>query len=180
MLNDLRYALRTLRRSPGFAVSAILALALGIGANTAVFSVVYAVILKALPYDEPNRLVRLYETNRGLGAERGALSPGTFLDWQDRSRAFDSLAVFSQPGDALWAFKAGYEVVRLSRVSPSLFQVLRITHDCRVVRPKLREAARRRSRVRASAGTECGSALARRSLRAEFIVQAVSSCPEGR
>jgi predicted permease len=125
MLNDLRYALRTLRRSPGFAASAILALALGIGANTAVFSIIYAVILKPLPYDEPDRLVRLYETNRGQSLERGPLSPGTFLDWQARSRAFDSLAVFSVPGEALWSFRDGYEVVRLSRVSPSLFQVLR-------------------------------------------------------
>jgi predicted permease len=127
MLNDLRYALRTLRRSPGFAASAILALALGIGANTAVFSVIYAVLLKPLPYPQPQELVRLYERNAAQGIERGALSPGTFLDWQVRSRAFDSLAVFSVPGEALWSFKDGYEVVRISRVSPSLFQVLRIT-----------------------------------------------------
>ena len=79
MLNDLRYALRTLRRSPGFALSAILALALGIGANTAVFSVVYAVLLKPLPYVEADRLVRLYEWNPAKGIERGSVSPGTFV-----------------------------------------------------------------------------------------------------
>jgi putative ABC transport system permease protein len=125
MLNDLRYTLRTLRRSPGFAASAILALALGIGANTAVFSVVYSVLLKPLPYPEADRLVQLYETNRAQGIDRGALSPGTFLDWQVRSRVFDSMAAYSTPGDALWSFKDGYEVVRLSRVTPALFTVLR-------------------------------------------------------
>ena len=75
MLNDLRYALRTLRRSPAFAISAILALALGVGANTAVFAVVYAVLLKPLPYAEPERLVRLFEQNPTQGIERGAVSP---------------------------------------------------------------------------------------------------------
>ena len=65
MLHDFRDAVGTLRRSPGFAASAILALALGIGANRAVFSVVYAVLLKPLPYPEPDPLVRLYEVQRG-------------------------------------------------------------------------------------------------------------------
>jgi putative ABC transport system permease protein len=65
-MSDLRYALRALRRSPGFAASAILALARGIGANTAVFSVVYAVSLGPLPYPEPDRPVRLYERNPAL------------------------------------------------------------------------------------------------------------------
>jgi len=63
VLYDLRDALRTLRRSPAFAASAILALALGIGANVAVFSVVYAVLLEPLPYREPERLVQLSERN---------------------------------------------------------------------------------------------------------------------
>ncbi len=126
MLNDLRYALRTLRRSPGFAASAILALALGIGANTAVFSVIYAVILKPLPYPEPERLVRLYERNPTQGIDRGDVSPGTFVDWRARSHTLESLAVYTR-GEALWSFNDQNEVVVSSAVSPSLFSILGVT-----------------------------------------------------
>ena len=69
MVHDLRYAARALARAPGFAVSAVLALALGIGANSAVFSVVYAVLLKPLPYPDPERLVRLYEVSPAHGVD---------------------------------------------------------------------------------------------------------------
>ena len=125
MLNDLRYALRTLRRSPGFAASAILALALGIGANTAVFSVVYAVLLKPLPYEEPERLVRLYERNPALGIERGGVSSGTFVDWRARTHALENIAVYSR-GEALWSFDDRYNVVKTAAVSPALFSLLRV------------------------------------------------------
>ncbi len=70
MIHDLRYALRTLRASPAFAASAILALALGIGANAAVFSVVHGVMLKPLPYPESHRLVRIWESNPQQGHQR--------------------------------------------------------------------------------------------------------------
>src|SRR5436190_23720067 len=96
MLNDLRYALRTLRRSPGFALSAMLALALGIGANTAVFSVVYAVLLKPLPFEEPDRLVRLSEIDPS-GVDSTRVSVGTFVDWRARSRRLEAVAVYTIP-----------------------------------------------------------------------------------
>lgn len=125
MLHDLRYAFRTLRRSPAFAASAILALALGIGANTAVFSVIHAVLLKPLPYAEPDRLVRLYERNSAEGVERGSVSPGTFADWRARSHTLEHFAVYFQ-GDALWSFGDRNEIVRSSAVTSSLFDVLRV------------------------------------------------------
>src|SRR5258708_19033111 len=139
MLNDLRYALRTLRRSPGFAVSAILALALGIGANTAVFSVVYAVLLKPLPYAEPDRLVRLYERNPAQGIERGGVSPGTFVDWRARSRTVESVALFTQ-GSALWTIGDGLEAVPLAAISPALFDIMRVRPVLgRTFRPELQQ-----------------------------------------
>lgn len=124
MLNDVRFALRALWRSPGFATSAILALALGIGANAAVLSVVYDVLLKPLPYANPERLMRLYERNLGQGIARGHVSAGTFVDWRARSHAFEGIAVFTS-GEALWAFGDGYEVIKTSAVSPALFSLLR-------------------------------------------------------
>jgi predicted permease len=128
MLNDLRYALRTLRRSPGFAASAILALALGIGANTAVFSVVYAVLLKPLPFHEPDRLVRLYEQQPAEGIGRGAVSIGTFADWRARTRTLEGVAAYFVilNGETLWTIGDGVQVVKTATVSPALFSVLRV------------------------------------------------------
>jgi putative ABC transport system permease protein len=126
MLNDLRYALRILRRSPGFAASAILALALGIGANTAVFSVVYAVLLKPLPFEEPDRLVRLSEVDPA-GVDSARVSIGTFVDWRARSRTLEAVAVYTIPGggQTLWSLGDRLQVVRISAASPALFAVLR-------------------------------------------------------
>jgi putative ABC transport system permease protein len=128
VLNDLSCAVRALRRSPVFAASAILALALGIGANTAVFSVVYAVLLQPLPYFEPDRLVRLYETNPADGVERGAVSVGTFVDWRTRSRMLQGVAAYTTPlgGETLWTIGDRVHVVRVSAVSPALFSILHV------------------------------------------------------
>jgi predicted permease len=129
MLNDLRYALRTLRRSPGFAASAILALALGIGANTAVFSVVYAVLLKPLPFPEPDRLVRLYEVQPGEGLRNGSVSIGTFADWRARSRTVEGLAAYAIlfNGETLWTIGEQVQVVKTAQTSPALFALLGAT-----------------------------------------------------
>src|SRR4051794_28584487 len=102
MLSDLRYAGRALRRSPMFTLSAILALALGVGANTAVFSVVYAVLLQPLPFDQPDRLVQLSEVNAIEGREDGRVSRGTFIDWVARTRTIAQVGAYSSSGESLW------------------------------------------------------------------------------
>src|SRR5215813_8192266 len=125
MLHDLSHAFRMLRRSPAFAASAILALALGIGANTAVFSVVYAVLLKPLPYDRSDQLVRLSERSPE-GNDTGLVSTGTFVDVRARTRALTNVAVFTRPGSGqtLWTVGDHIEAVKSSAVSAALFPAL--------------------------------------------------------
>ena len=91
LLQDLSYALRGLRRSPGFAVAAILTLALGIGANTAIFSVIDAVLLRPLPYANPGQLVRLYETEAAPG--NYPFTGPDFLDWKTQNTTFQDMAL---------------------------------------------------------------------------------------
>jgi predicted permease len=91
-LQDVRYGVRALGRDPGFTAVAILALALGIGANTAIFSVVNGVLLLPLPYRDPDRLVRLSETSPGFA--RMAVAYPNFVDWKEQSRSFERLAAF--------------------------------------------------------------------------------------
>src|SRR5215204_2836295 len=92
---DLRYAVRSLFRAPLFSLLAILTLALGIGANAAVFGVVKSVLLDALPYADPDRVVRMYGRFIAGGDERGPLSAGTVTDIADRQRSFASVAAFA-------------------------------------------------------------------------------------
>ncbi|MFY9551622.1 MAG: ABC transporter permease, partial [Thermoanaerobaculia bacterium] len=89
VFQDVRYAMRTLRHSPGFAALAILTLAVGIGANTAIFSLVHAVLLKPLPFDHAERVVAVMETWRG---RRGGVSAGNFADLKAANRSFERLA----------------------------------------------------------------------------------------
>ncbi|MEQ1353272.1 MAG: ABC transporter permease [Candidatus Acidiferrum sp.] len=99
VLHNLRYAARALRGNPGFAIVAVLTLALGIGANTAIFSVVYAALLRPLPYHEPDRLMAMGETREQLANIRMAqVSYPDYLDWRKQVKSFSSVAVYS--GDA--------------------------------------------------------------------------------
>ncbi len=91
---DLRLALRTLARNRSFAATAIAALALGIGATSAIFSVIYGVLLKPLPYREPGRLVRVYEHNLAERLDAFPLSPAGFRDYRSRNRAFEGMAAY--------------------------------------------------------------------------------------
>ena len=94
---DLRYAIRTLVKRPGFAALAVLTLALGIGANTAIFSVVNAVLLRPLPYPEPERLAKTVGRDLGSG-ELGNLSPADFMDLRDQNRSFESMGAHGWVG----------------------------------------------------------------------------------
>src|SRR5262245_10736072 len=90
---DLRFALRSLRKSPAFAGVAILALGLGIGVNSAIFSVVDAVILRPLPFPAPGALVRLSSGRKGVGLD-GPASYLDFLDWRSQSRTLRDMAAY--------------------------------------------------------------------------------------
>ena len=92
---DLRYAARTLAKSPGFTLVAVLTLALGIGANAAIFSVVNAVILRPLPYAEPSRLVVLIGNVKRAQVERRGTSFADYFDWRDQSRSFDGMSMIA-------------------------------------------------------------------------------------
>jgi|ERR1039457_1700460 hypothetical protein len=87
-LRDLRYALRTLRKMPSFTIVAVLVLALGIGANTAIFSVVNSVLLRPLPFPGADRLALIWETDLKDGIKREGPSAPNFLDWKEQSQSF--------------------------------------------------------------------------------------------
>jgi predicted permease len=93
LLQDLRYGLRQLRRTPGFTAAAVLTLALGIGATTALFTVVRSVLLKPLPYKDPDRLVRLYECSPDDKFPYNWIAAGVFAQWKKQSRGFSDLAL---------------------------------------------------------------------------------------
>src|SRR5262249_24693464 len=95
LLRDLRHALRNLLRSPGFAIVTVLTLALGIGANTAIFSVVNAVILRPLGYPKPHQLVYISTQFPQLGFDQFWISPPEFFDFKERTQSFSSIGAFA-------------------------------------------------------------------------------------
>jgi putative ABC transport system permease protein len=123
LLQDLRYGARMLLRKPGFTVVAVLALALGIGANTAIFSVVNAVLLRPLPYSNPERLVVLWSKNEQKGISTNKVSLPDAQDWKNQSEVFDDVALLSA-----WNFNLTgteeTERIQGAMVTPNLFRVL--------------------------------------------------------
>jgi putative ABC transport system permease protein len=95
LLRDLRHGVRTLLKQPGFTAIAVLTLALGIGANTAIFSVVNAVLIRPLPYKNPDQLIAVYEKRPALGRERGFVSPPDFIDWRAQNTVFENIAAYT-------------------------------------------------------------------------------------
>jgi predicted permease len=122
-LQDARYALRVLRKSPGFALAAVLALALGIGANSAVFSVVNGVLLRPLPFAEPERLVRIFGNFRGIGLERISVSVLEYQDYRELPRALASVAAYTN-ADVTLTGQDVPERLRAIRATPSLLSTL--------------------------------------------------------
>lgn len=120
-LADFRYALRALRRQPTFVLIAVLTLTLGIGANTAIFSVVKTVLLNPLPYDDPEQIVVLWEINPDGGLDQ--VSIPTFLDWQRESQHLESVAAYRQV-DVSYAGGDEPRDVPALRATPELFDVL--------------------------------------------------------
>jgi len=125
LIQDLRLALRALRRTPGFTLIAILCLALGTGATTAIYTVVSAVLLHPLPYVQPEQLVRVYEgqtTNEGF---YGSVSPANFLDWQRQNTVFEQLVAYENRSVNL---QGRGTPERLSAVAATgnVFQMLRV------------------------------------------------------
>jgi putative ABC transport system permease protein len=121
---DLHYGARMLLRNPGFAFVAVITLGLGIGANTAIFSVVNAVLLQPLPYENPSQLVRIGGANLRTGKEMGSFSPQDFDDWRMRNTVFEAIAAYDGWAPSLTG--AGEpEKIEAGRVSASFFSILR-------------------------------------------------------
>src|SRR5207237_4003118 len=129
MLKDLQFAFRQLVKKPGFAVIAVLVLALGIGANTAIFSVVNAVLLRPLPYPHSEELVLLRERLLGpSGFESGSVSYMNYLDWRAAQRSFTDLALVRTEGVNVSASDSASppERIRAARITANYLSILRV------------------------------------------------------
>ena len=122
-LQDLRYAVRTLRRTPGFTVAAVACLALGIGANTAIFSVINGVLLRPLPFRDPAALVMVWERDPREGQDRNVVSPANYLDWRAQSSVFTDIAAYIDWRANLTGIDEPVEVP-LGIATASFFEVL--------------------------------------------------------
>jgi putative ABC transport system permease protein len=125
-LQDIRYAVRTLWKNPGFTIVAALTLALGVGATTAIFSVVNAVMLRPLPFAEADRLVRIWESNVERGWPTFAVSHPNYLDWRTQATAFESLAATTNAGFT-WTSNGQAEVVPGLMATRSFLETLNVT-----------------------------------------------------
>ena len=137
-VSDIRLALRGLARSPGFTAAAVLTLALGIGANTAVFSLMNSVLLRPLPFEEPERLALIWESAPFFGLKDSPVSPANYLDWRERARSFEEMGAiedrgFKVIGDGPPEILLGSQVtagcLRALRIRPILGRLFREEED---------------------------------------------------
>lgn len=128
LLQDFKYGIRVLRKSPGFTAAAVIVLALGIGANTAIFTVVNALLLRPLPFPEAGRLMQLYHVpppKSFPGVTRFALSAANYLDWRAQNHVFQDMALYTGGGFNLTG-KGQPEIVTSGRVSAEFFSVFQV------------------------------------------------------
>ena len=123
LIQDVRYALRTLRKSPGLTAVIVLSLAIGIGANTAIFSVVNGLLLKPLPYPRPDRLALLWLRSPGIGIPQDWPSPGQYIDIQTQNHSFEEMSISQGSSWTLTGFERP-ELIEGIRTSSSLFHLL--------------------------------------------------------
>src|SRR6186997_3516730 len=126
VLSDLKHGFRVLLRTPLFTICTIAALAIGIGSTTALFSVVHALLLKPLPYQDADSLVVMWEHNLPRNRPRNVISPANFLAWRERSRSFDGMAAFTQNRVTLTGAGEPQELPTLT-VSANIFDVLGVS-----------------------------------------------------
>src|SRR5580704_4754006 len=125
LLQSMKFGIRLLRKSPGFACVAIFVMALGIGANTAIFSVVHAVLLEPLPFPDADRLVQLWHVPPQTsfpGMTQFPLSAANFLDWQKQNHVFEQMALYTGAGHDITG-TGKPEAIRASPVSDGFFSV---------------------------------------------------------
>src|SRR5437879_6699969 len=135
LFQDMRYGLRLLLKSPGFTIVAVLSLGLGVGANTAIFSIVNAVLLRSLPFSHPDRLVKIIASNRGAGARDIGFSVPELDDLRSRAGVFE-LVTATQGGPTNLTGGERPQHLELLEVSPNYFSMLGISaHIGRVFGP---------------------------------------------
>jgi putative ABC transport system permease protein len=127
LLKDIRYGIRGLLKRPAFTAIAVITLALGIGANTAIFSVVNAVLLRPLPFHDPGQLVTLWERNPKQGYEQNPPAAGNYVDWREQNRVFAQMAIYAPSRNFNLSLGDQPERISGAAVSSSLFELLGVS-----------------------------------------------------
>jgi putative ABC transport system permease protein len=123
-MTDLKLAIRQFWKNPAFTAVAIITLALGIGANTAIFSVIDTVLLKPLPYPEPDRIVTLWERDPARDMRQGPVTPPNFVEWQKQTHSFEQLGYWTA-FDANLLLPDGVQTIHRAHLSSEVFSILR-------------------------------------------------------